>query len=549
MRKSTGRKSSWRIKLLLLLILVGASFILLRQPRGQLLSAQAALQEQDPEPTPSPSPTPLPTSTPAFPQDYRTLLYSRTNVYHHWMLTYWAEEIECHIYKTDLSKPSDEDVLGYCGNTVYQMWIDQLVCEETPAREEPCTGLTLHYIDQLDEKLKVSIKLPGPLGYVELVNCPAWGVCEDYPLLTFGGYEPLQNQSIDGVQIFLGDELEVECDVVPCTLKMPLTNADGMEVSFFVTSTYGDISVRKTFYMRNIVYHEQGYLFQLIEDPWRSQIPASAAHWDFFPALETLEIPWMVDVTNPEELATYHDYALLAGKLILRGDVSAADCEDGGLLANEAASACGVEAAKEQVYQVQNSFDAEIINAAQESRVPPRLLKGVIAQESQFWNGWVIEGEYGYGMLTDEGVDMLLNWDIRTFLDLCIPVYGELNCAWGYGTFADYPQAYLRGLALSDVGTENEFELIGRTLAAAAGQAGQIVHNVTRYDPGDLLSYKEMWLISLGIYHGGGGCVGTAIEDAWDEERELSWGIISEYLPGECQTIATYPYMVLRYGE
>jgi hypothetical protein len=254
-------------------------------------------------------------------------------------------------------------------------------------------------------------------------------------------------------------------------------------------------------------------------------------------------------VTSPEELATTHDYALLAGKLILRGAVSASGCDDGGLLPNGAASACGIEAARIQTTLTQNNFDAYILEAANISRIPPKILKGVIGQESQFWHSWVIEGEYGYGMMTDKGVDMLLNYDTRFFLDLCTPVYGEADCAWGYSSLGEFPRAYMRGLALSLVRTEREFELIGRTIAAATGQAGQIIRNVTGDEPEQVLSYKEMWLISLAIYHGGGGCVGVAIEETVDAEIPLSWANISENLQGDCQLVATYPYLVLRYAE
>lgn len=366
--------------------------------------------------------------------------------------------------------------------------------------------------------------------------------------MIFGGYEPLNNQHIDRVTIKFEDGQEFVCYGRECTLTMPYTNADGMKVNYFVTSSYGDDSLIETFLMRNISLADGTYLFQLINTPWDNQIPAAAAYWEFFPNLDLQNIEWLRDIQNPDELHTEHDYALLAGVLILRGDVSAANCADGGLLPNMAASGCGIEVAKEEVIRIQNKFDQQIMDAANNSRVPPKLLKGIIGQESQFWNGWVIEGEYGYGMMTDEGADLLLTYDIRTFLDLCIPAYGERNCAWGYSNLAEYPRAYLRGLALQSLRTDKEFELIAHTLAAAAGQTGQIIRNVTGEEPGDVLNYRELWQISAALYHGGGGCVGTAIQDAWDAEASLSWGIISEYLIGDCQAIATYPYLVTRYA-
>jgi len=464
------------------------------------------------------------------------------------MLTSLDEQkVSCNIYMAVIGEPGDGEVLGYCGFSVYLLW-QQGVCKQTLDREEPCTGLTLHYIGPIEDQLKVSIKLPGALAYSKLSNCSPWGICNQPPQMIFGGYEPLNNQHIDRVTIKFEDGQEFVCYGRECTLTMPYTNADGMKVNYFVTSSYGDDSLIETFLMRNISLADGTYLFQLINTPWDNQIPAAAAYWEFFPNLDLQNIEWLRDIQIPDELHTEHDYALLAGVLILRGDVSAANCADGGLLPNMAASGCGIEAAKEEVIRIQNKFDQQIMDAANNSRVPPKLLKGIIGQESQFWNGWVIEGEYGYGMMTDEGADLLLTYDIRTFLDLCIPAYGERNCAWGYSNLAEYPRAYLRGLALQSLRTDKEFELIAHTLAAAAGQTGQIIRNVTGEEPGDVLNYRELWQISAALYHGGGGCVGTAIQDAWDAEASLSWGIISEYLIGDCQAIATYPYLVTRYA-
>jgi hypothetical protein len=512
------------------------------------LPASASAQSQTVDPTPTPNTSTELVPLPDFPQGRRTLLNLRTTVYHHWMLTSVDEQkVSCHIYMAVIGEPADGEVLGYCGFSVYLLW-QQGVCKQTLDRETPCTGLTLHYIGPIQDQLKISIKLPGALAYAKLSNCGPWGICSQRPQMIFGGYEPLNNQYINKVFIQFEDGQQFVCNGRECSLDMPFTNADGMTVNYYVSSSYGDDSLIETFQMRNIGLADGTYLFQLIDTPWDNQIPAAAAYWEFFPNLDIQNIEWLRDISSPEELLTRHDYSLLAGVLILRGDISAATCPDGGLLPNLAASACGLDAAREEVIRIQNKFNQPILEAANHSRVPAKLLKGIIGQESQFWNGWVIEGEYGYGMMTDEGADLLLTYDVRTFLDLCVPAYGARTCAWGYSNLAEYPRAYLRGLALQDLRTDKEFELIANTLAAAAGQAGQIIRNVTGREPGDVLNYKEMWQISAALYHGGGGCVGTAIEDAWDAEANLSWGIISEYLIGDCQAIATYPYLVTRYA-
>lgn len=538
------RSNRERQTILLAVIFIAILLILVAAQR-QVFDASPvyAAQTTDGTPTPTPTPTQIP-----YPQKYRTLYSNRTEVYHEWMLLSAEENITCYIYMVTLDKPTDKDILGFCGYYIYQLWLIQQDCVGTGG---DCTDLRLYYIDPIEEQLRVSIYLPGPLAHVETVNCPAWGECDQYPLLSFSGFEPINTESIVSAHIeFVDLDIEIECENIPCVIDIPLTQEDGTEVNFYVTSSYGDKSQRQTFKVRNIALSEGKYLVELLGPAWWSQVPAELKYWEFFPPLSTDNLTWAADVSTAAELATNHDYTLLAGNLILRGSVSAANCADGGLLSNGAASPCGMEAARVQTQLIQNSFDQYLLDAARIANIPPKILKGVIGQESQFWHSWVIEGEYGYGMMTDKGVDMLLTYDTRFFLDLCTPVYGLADCAWGYSNLGEFPRAYLRGLALSTyIGTDQEFELVARTIAAATGQAGQIVRNVTKKEPGDVVSYKEMWLISLAIYHGGGGCVGVAAQEANDNLMPLTWANISEFLVGDCQYIATYPYLVLRYAE
>ena len=509
--------------------------------------------ETDPESESFPDelvdPLSAPLQIPDFPPNRRTLYKVRETVRHHWMLTRLDEQkVNCHIYLSTVGEPSDEEVLGYCGYQVYQQWL-QGVCYQTVDRETPCEGLTLHYIQPIDEKLEVSIKLPGAVAYVGLVNCGPWGICDQPPQLLFGGEDPLAPYRVSLVHVEFEDGQEYVCAASQCAVLLPYTNANGMGAIYYVTSSYGDDSLETTFLYRNIDLADGTYQFELIGTDLDQYVPTGAVRWGFFPDLDIDRVSWLSPVNTAEDLFSSHDYSFLAGTMILRGDVSASNCEDGGLLASGAASACGLEKARSQVVEAQNLLNEQIFGAATRNQVPPRLLKGLIGQESQFWNGWVIEGEYGYGMLTDEGADLLLTWHVDTFLELCIPVYGINECAWGYTKLGEYPRAYLRGLAMQDIGTEDEFDLIAQTLSAAAGQTGQIIRNVTDQEPGSVLDYREMWLISLGLYHGGSGCVGNAIEEAWEAEGKLSWGTISDYLVGDCQLVASYPYLVARYAE
>jgi len=82
-----------------------------------------------------------------------------------------------------------------------------------------------------------------------------------------------------------------------------------------------------------------------------------------------------------------------------------------GLNADGSPNGCGVALSEPAVIEWQNQFNEAIIDAARALRLPPRLLKVVIAVESQFWPGsdWE-KGEVGLGQMTEAGADMLLTW-------------------------------------------------------------------------------------------------------------------------------------------
>ena len=80
-------------------------------------------------------------------------------------------------------------------------------------------------------------------------------------------------------------------------------------------------------------------------------------------------------------------------------------------------------------------------------------------------------------MLTEDGADLLLTWNVDYYLDVCIPYLGETSCGSGYTNLSDHHREYLRGLAMQTIGTDAEIHLLADTLIAACGQAGQIVKN------------------------------------------------------------------------
>ena len=186
--------------------------------------------------------------------------------------------------------------------------------------------------------------------------------------------------------------------------------------------------------MLNTVVSEDGmtHAFGLIGNEWQNPVDTCANAWYMFPESSIWQAPWLENIDSAEDLETDLDYAFLAGQLIWYGYVDASGCVNSGLLPNGYADECGMEKAHDLVMEWQNRFDQVIVDASDESYVPARLIKGVIAQESQFWPLWADKPEYGYGMMSEMGIDLLLNWNVEYYLKVCKQHYTSDQCQKGY---------------------------------------------------------------------------------------------------------------------
>jgi len=90
-------------------------------------------------------------------------------------------------------------------------------------------------------------------------------------------------------------------------------------------------------------------------------------------------------VETAEALYTDEPLTWLAGMLIWHGLIRA-ECYGSGLDPfTLAADACGMAHARPEVIRWQNQFNAAIFEASAAYNVPPRLIKRMIAVESQYW--------------------------------------------------------------------------------------------------------------------------------------------------------------------
>lgn len=159
----------------------------------------------------------------------------------------------------------------------------------------------------------------------------------------------------------------------------------------------------------------------------------------------------------------------------------------------------------------QNQWDHYIYDAGVLQAVPPRLIKGVFAQESQFWPLWAPErkkgDEVGLGQLTDAGADTALRYSPGLYNQFC-PL-AAWDCSVGYDYLPKKSQQMLRDILRSRLrvsGTPRQaaaqaaltIPTWAQVLAAYYCAAGETVK---------LAGAAPSWEFALAAYHSGMECV------------------------------------------
>jgi len=209
----------------------------------------------------------------------------------------------------------------------------------------------------------------------------------------------------------------------------------------------------------------------------------------------------------PEGLQTSMPYAILAGDLLWYGlDVPNCNGWSGVDPITHAATQCGIESVLPDLIYWQNRFDQAIYDAAAQAQVPPKLLKGVISVESQFWPLAVgTIGEAGMIQLTDIGADISLLYSQKLYASMCPFALRSQDCSYPYAILAPSEQAAIRDFlraaltfqsppAQAAINANNSMWINANVLSAYYCYAGEVTGTPS-------------WEITLAIFHAGAGCV------------------------------------------
>lgn len=467
----------------------------------------------------------------------------------HWQLASWqngATVCDLFVYHTD--RPTPNDVYQSCGRKIQTEWLTTPPCGGGGGAY--CSGLMLRFISLGTKEITKDVPLPDINLWVETVNCVPGQLCNDRPELRVVAEEPVGGAYITKVHVRY-EQTEKTYDGTNGQFKLPLTADKGGWLLYWADSSLGDESKLFEVKFRSVLLKggdTPSYRLDLLTDDWLESLPAGSAMWEIFPSTNQ-QLPMIYEQpVAMEYLATANPYSYLAAHLIRKGIVDGRSCKDGGVLPDGSATPCGEKIAASQVVAWQNKYDAQIYQAALKYTIPARLLKGMIAQESQFWPVSENPYEQGLGYVTEDGVSMLLLWNQPYYRAICPLAFDQTTCWGGYSNLRAEKQTILRGIIFGKIGTPDEVDLLAAMLYASATQTKQLVTNVMGRDLSDVTTYEDMWKMSVANYYAGSGCLGDTLLSGAGDDLPLTWDKLSIHLSGICTVADTYVKRVLNYS-
>jgi hypothetical protein len=541
------KNRQWASRFLLILI----AFLNLTVSSGALPASGS-----DPELVAETNPPPGP--------DRFSIIAVEYNNYEWQLLTWKQRKAVCTIEVDHDGMPLPGEVYNQCGTIIYQNWITQPLCNLNNVSK--CDGYYALLMDITPKEKEIAMQLPAASAWISIEDCePVYStstnICETKPTLVISGQEPLPNETITRIEGTYGGQ-SFSCDETDvCKFRVPETGDEGVELTFWAYSSYGDSSLVYDAQIR-VKQIDEGdpdqlyWYVDVLSSQWRGEVSATCAEtWGVFPPVGGAP-EWLSTPTQSEDLSSDIPYTYLAANLILQGVVDASSCQDGGLAPGNVVNQCGLEKSRDAVREWQNQFDGLILATAMETSVPAFLLKNLFARESQFWPGiFQAAADIGFGQLTENGADTTLFWNRSFFNQFCPLVTDSETCGLGYANMDEEQQVALRRALVGSVNasceecplgldlTQADFsiDVFAHSMIANCEQTAQVIYNYTGSTTDQAASYEDLWKFTLVNYNAGGGCLAEGVSGANGANGlPLTWETVSPHLIGACSGAVDY---------
>jgi hypothetical protein len=353
-------------------------------------------------------------------------------------------------------------------------------------------------------------------------------------------YEPIYGERITAITGAVNGN-PFTCQAARCLIPI----ATDSTVEFWAVSSFGDESRHSQATLRLNTSDHTTVLELSSLIPLAFFQDACAISW----GTPLVNMPtWASFPPSPDELNTMKPYQYLAGQLLYTGQVKAPECPGGGLISGTGPNACGLEKTSQAVIEWQNQFDVDIWSAARTVGIPPRLIKTMIEQESQFWpaNSRRALYEYGLGQISPSGADTALRWDADLFNSVCNGLL--YDCSKVYSQLPSWLQATVSGGLMNSLNTEcptcptgfdlekvhNSIPVLARTVRANCYQTKYLMSQRAGKP-----TYEDLWKFTFVLYHSGYDCLARGIDITLFNDQPADWEHVSANL-GDCPGAKEY---------
>lgn len=254
------------------------------------------------------------------------------------------------------------------------------------------------------------------------------------------------------------------------------------------------------------------YRYDVAAPAFPKESPYGSDIWGIFPPLTQSMAKILEKPLSDRYLVTDNTYHLLAKYLLNSGIADGSQCLYFGLN-GDGVNQCGLEVTADKVFDWQNQYDKEIYESANNQRIPPRLMKALIAEESQFIPVPDKGSEYGLAHMTMLGADAMLQWNVPYYLSLCYDVFRfeQEKCNGGYSGLSEEYREILQSVVIARINAKQEFPVLAAAIRASAAQVGQMIEDVFGRFPRDAVGYEDLWKLTVANYTTGSGCLSRTL--------------------------------------
>ena len=217
---------------------------------------------------------------PEFGPSRKTDITVDTTIYDWWLANWSDNKVACVLHLEHEGLPTANEIYKSCGDEVYKVWQKTAPCvaAENGQKTQDCPGMYLHQMETHAEKKLVTIDLPSPEVWISISGCEfteGENRCVGIPNLVLSGEEKLPNESIIRIQgEFAGKTFS--CTDSECILPLSPTGKQGVKLSFWGDSSYGDSTEKYSTLVRVIPWGDFVATAEKSVDPRPIMWPCSA---------------------------------------------------------------------------------------------------------------------------------------------------------------------------------------------------------------------------------------------------------------------------------